>query len=502
MKYADGFCANALAGVVLTAAYAPFAYFQLAPVVALFTAWAWRRHPPSRTLAYGYVFGLAHFGSSVYWVYYSMHDFGGAAPWFAAVATFLFIAALALYFALLGWVAALCTHRFSEGSFYYLVFPSLWVACEYLRSVLFSGFPWNLLGQSMIDSPFSGIFPWFGVFAASWFGVFIGTCAATALFSRQLRIYGVSLFLAALGIGWWTGQVQWTEPAGEMLNVGIVQSGISQNVKFDSNAFMHILKVHQTLTLELLDRDLVVWSETAIPAYYHQVDDHILLPLRDAIAANGHGNLLAGTFFFDQETQKRHNSLIAVTTPPQAYHKRHLVPFGEYVPLRALFGLFQDYVTIPMSNLHAGSGENLLTVGAHKIGVSICYEVTFGREVITALPAAAYLVNVSNDSWFGDSIAPDQHLQIARLRAAEAGRTMIRATSTGISALIDHQGQVIRRSGRFSAQTLNGNIQPRQGATLYARYGDWPILAYIIVLLTVCFLFNQKNKPAYGQGAV
>ncbi len=495
-----GFAINVLAGLTLTVAYAPFGYFFGAIAVVLVTAWSWRRYPLLHAFGYGYLFGLVHFGSSIYWVYHSLHDFGNADPLFAAMATFLLVAVFALYFALLAWIAAWCASGVSTQVFYWFIFPSLWMMCEYLRSTLFGGFPWNLIGQSLIDSPFWGVFAWVGTFGASWLVAFLGGCVATVLVHKKikLRTYSGCMFLLALLIGWSTGLIQWTEAVGEKVSVGIVQSGVAQGIKFDRDAFTKILKIHQDLTSELFDRDLVVWSETAIPAYYHQVDEQVLLPLHDQIAAVNGGDLLTGIFFRDEVAQKQYNSLVKVGIPPETYHKRHLVPFGEYIPLRFLFEFFRSYVTMPMSDLDAGNQYNLLTIGEHQVGMSICYEAIFGREVIESLPAAAYLVNVSNDSWFGDSIAVDQHLQMARLRAAETGRPMIRATSTGVSAMINHQGRVIRHSERFSAQILTGDIQPRQGTTLYARYGDRLIFAFIIALLLFVFSYrylSRKRNP-------
>ena len=485
-----GFVISLFSGFALTGAYAPFGFFPVAVMVGFLSMWVWRRYPPQQAFWYGYLFGVAHFGSSVYWVYHSLHDFGAAEPLFAAGATFLFVATLGLYFALLALVASWSATKVSLVRFYCLLFPSLWVLCEWLRSTLFSGFAWNLIGQSLIDSPFSGIFAWVGILGASWFVVFLGGLVATIIFSKKIqpRVCSAFVFLFVLVLGWSSSMVQWTDPVGEKISVGIVQSGVSQDVKFNRAAFMGVIQTYRELTMELLESDLVVWPETSIPAYYDQVDDQVMLPLYEQISSRNGGNFLAGIFFHDNLKQQRYNSLVKVGVSPEVYHKRHLVPFGEYIPLRYLFEIFTDYVTMPMSDLDAGNQRNLLTVGNHRVGVSICYEVTFGREVIESLPEAAYLVNVSNDSWFGDSIAPNQHLQMAQVRAAETGRPMVRATSTGISALIDYQGKIVRRSDQFVAQNLVGYVQPRQGMTPYARFGDEWVLAYIIVLWAIGFL--------------
>jgi apolipoprotein N-acyltransferase len=179
-----------------------------------------------------------------------------------------------------------------------------------------------------------------------------------------------------------------------------------------------------------------------------------------------------------------------VTT--QIYRKSHLVPFGEYIPFKSVLGRLLDILQVPMADFSRGApDQSLLEVGEHKIGMSICYEDAFGDEAIRALPAASLLVNVSNDAWFGDSFAPHQHLQMARMRAIETARPMLRATNNGVSAIIDHHGTILTRSPQFEVAVLDGEIQPQQGVTVYVRMGNWPVLLALLLVLGFCL----------GQGA-
>ena len=480
---------SVLSGFILTAAFAPF-YFSFATgIVSIVMLNAWLKCRPWQAARLGYVFGLSYFGSSIYWVYFSLHDYGGASVGFAMLATILFVALLALYYAVLGWLVAYYSRYLSNSFLCLLLYPSLWVLFEYLRSSLLTGFPWNLLGQALVDSPFSGVLAIFGVFGGSWLIVFTSVWIRDLWYRRQTiptgRLAGLAVILVLAG---GSGFIVWTHPQGQEIKVGIVQSGIPQGVKFDPKKMRDIIQTHRNLTEDLADSDLVVWSETAIPAYYQQLEEDLILPLWRTIKEAGGKSLLIGAFVQDQQTNAVYNSLVNVGETPQIYHKRHLVPFGEYVPLRSLLEIFNRYIMIPMSDLSPGKERPLLEIDGRQVGVSICYEAAFGSELVQALPEATYLVNVSNDSWFGDSIAPHQHLQIARARAIETGRDMIRATSTGISAVIDYNGFILARSDQFKEATLVSRIQPRAGLTPYGRWHDWAILGLIMTLIIISLI--------------
>lgn len=482
------FLVSILSGFLLTAAYAPF-NVSAAGLLAIFLLVAvWWRCPRHQAFWNGYAFGLAHFGSGVYWIYYSLHDFGEAHVLFAAGVTVLFVLLLAIYFAVFAWCAVWGRGYLSALWFHCLWFPSLWVGFEWLRSVLFSGFAWNLLGQSWVDFSWFGLFPWFGILGVSWVIAFVGAgIHLVVVASAALRFAAVVLIALVLGAGVAAQSKQWTQAVGPPVKVGIVQSGIEQTMKFDRAWFKEIVARHYEMTSELTGRDLIVWAETAIPSVYHAMASSILMPIYDQFI-RGRSELLAGLFYYDQENKSLYNSVVKVGDTPEFYHKQHLVPFGEYVPLRFLLKFFHSYVTMPMSDLVAGKTRGLFSVGEHQLGLSICYEVIFADEMRQVLPQANYLVNVSNDSWFGHSSAAYQHLQMARVRTRELERAMVRATSTGISALIDHQGNLLNTSEMYTQQNLSGEIQARTGTTLFARYGHRIVLVYIMALLAICLV--------------
>lgn len=485
---------HALAGVALTTVYAPLSYFPLAIVIPAATLWWWRRYPPRRAALAGWVFGLAHFGSSFYWVYYSLHDFGGAPAALAVTIAIVFAAVLAVYFLGLASAVAYFSRRVRSAYLCLFLYPSLWVFGEYLRGVLFTGFPWNSIGQALVGTPLAGILPVAGGVGGSWFAVFLAGCITLALSSRSLRVVAGTAFVLTSLVIWASSMIEWTAKSGDRLKVALVQANITQDLKFSRENFRHIVDTYRDLTQEALDVDLVIWPETALPVYYDLLEkDALLTPVYERIHKAG-GELVLGAFVRDQDGDV-YNAVVTAGPQPQVYRKRHLVPLGEYFPLRSLLQFADSLISIPMSDLRAGDDRPLLRIGRHDVGVSICYEVSFAREMADALPWADYLINVSNDSWFGDSLAPHQHLQIARLRALEAGRPMARATSTGISAVIDHRGNLVASSEQFAKQVVTGIIEPGVGSTPYAMWGDLPIMVLSVLLLLGCFLKSIRAGP-------
>jgi apolipoprotein N-acyltransferase len=242
------------------------------------------------------------------------------------------------------------------------------------------------------------------------------------------------------------------------------------------------------LTRQHLDSDLVVWPETAIPAFYDELESTFISSLREELAQHGVA-LVTGIPVLDRSEWDYYNSIISLDQPGRFYYKIHLVPFGEYLPLRDWLATILSFLPVPQADFSPGdSRQPLLEAAGYPIGSSICYEIAFGEQLINALPDAAFLVNVSNDAWFGDSLAPHQHLEMARMRARETERYVLRATNTGISAIIDADGVLAARSRQFESATVSGEVQPRAGATPYVLWGNWPI---VIACLTVFLLASR-----------
>ncbi|TMG79765.1 MAG: apolipoprotein N-acyltransferase, partial [Betaproteobacteria bacterium] len=275
--------------------------------------------------------------------------------------------------------------------------------------------------------------------------------------------------------------VEWSSPRAAPLTVALLQGNIEQSLKFDPERYERTLETYARLAEDARAR-LIIFPETAVPRFLDQVDRAYLRRL-DAVAQRNGGDLLlgiptrrSGAEFF--------NSVISLgVSPVQVYHKVHLVPFGEFAPPGFAWTL--RLVNIPMSDFSRGAlGQRLLAVAGEEVAVNICYEDAFGDEIAAQLPRATLLVNVSNVAWFGDSLAPAQHLQIARLRAIETARMHLAATNSGITAVIDRDGRVLARLAQFTEGRLETSAHGYTGATPYVLLRDWPaVLASLGVLL-------------------
>ena len=487
-------------GLLLVAAFAPWSWYPLAVVVPALLLALWIRAAPSQAFAQGYGFGLFYCGGSSYWLYYSLHDFGQAAAAFSVIAVLLLAAVLALYYALLAAAVAKYAGRCCWQACL-LFYPAAWVAVEWLRSSLLSGFPWNLLGQALVDSPWSGVLPVFGVLGASWLAVFCAGALVCATFcTGRARWTATAALALSLSAGAAARYPDWTVALPGRATVALVQANIPQTLKFDRSYLLRLFETYLSLSAPVVGGHVVIWPETAIPVYTSSAEKPLLRKLRRRLDDVG-GTLLTGIFHEDPGSGDGYNSVLNVADG-SFYHKRRLVPFGEYIPLRGLFELFRHFVIIPMSDLSAGRGPPLMRVGPHTAGVSICYEVAFGGDVAAALPQADYLINLSNDSWFGDSLAPFQLLQMARVRAAENGRYMARVTSTGISAIIDDKGEVVDSIGLFQRGVVRGVVHARGGVTPYSRWRDWPTLGWSLASMLLCCTPSARRAAMPREGRV
>lgn len=472
------------AGLLLPLAFSPFNLFPLAILAPALLFISWQAAAPGRAAFRGFLFGLGMFGLGVSWVYVSMHRYGNMPAPLAAFAVFLFVAGLSLYPTLYGWLQA----RFFSRSGWrrsLLVLPALWVLFEWVRGWFLTGFPWLHLGYSQVATPLAGYAPWLGVYGIS-FVCALGAALLAAGVQAPARLLGIysPLFLViALG-GWIAGTVDWTEPAGKPLRVALIQGNVPLASKWRPENRGAIMNRYFELSAKAPPSDLIVWPESALPMSLDEIDSGYLGNLRRLSQTAGVDFLIG---VIEREKNGRYyNSVVSIGSQPSVYRKQHLVPFGEYPPLDPLFRWLMRSLQIPMSDFSAGSADQLpITAAGHKIGVSVCYEDAFGEEVIRTLPEATLLVNVSEDAWFGDSIGPHQRLQMARMRALETGRPLLRVDNTGLSAAIDHRGVLLARSPQFQVHTLTATVQPMQGATSFVRHGNYPIVLAMLLLVII-----------------
>jgi apolipoprotein N-acyltransferase len=486
--------ASTAAGAIAVTGFAPMSVFPM-PILAL---WAllllWSSARPRLAFLAGFAFGLGLFGVGASWVYVSLHDFGAMPAPVAAIGTAAYCAILSLYPAGAGWCFSKL--RISSSASGLLAFPVLWTLFEWWRGWMFTGVPWLALGYSQVDSPLAGFAPVAGVY-----GVSFATALCTGLLAvvsggpgraRSRIVAGIAVAVV-FGLGHFLRQVEWSSPAGRPIKVSLLQGNISQDMKFDANRYAGTLALYRRM-VETSDGRLIVLPETAIPRFLDAVDPAYLRDIARTAAARG-ADILVGVPIRDPDG-RYFNSVISLgASPSQRYDKAHLVPFGEFVPLG--FHWIVKAVAIPMSDFSLGrSDAKPLALAGQRVAPNICWEDAFGEEIIRQLPDATLLVNVSNVAWFGDSLAPSQHLQISRMRAIEAGRTMLRATNTGVTAIVDPHGKVVARLPQFVEGILAGEAQGYTGATPYVRWGNLPIVIACFALLAAIALQRRRSLRA------
>ncbi len=471
----------ALLGAASVLAFAPFEWYfigwlTMAGLFALLrSTTGWRQ-----AALIGFAFGSGWFGVGTSWVFVSLSVFGGLPPAIAGIATALFCAVLAFFpaFAAAGFVRFRPESALLQAGTY----AAIWTLAEWVRSWLFTGFPWLSLGYSQAPpSIFSGIAPVLGVY---------GVSLATALFSALLvvaagavsinqRVIVSALAIALLGAGAGLRAMSWSEPTGVPVRVALLQGNVPQDLKWRPEKLGESLQIYDRLMREH-PATLTVLPETAIPAFLDQIPPQYLERLLTH-ALDQQGDLLFGVAVGDGQRYANAAASIGLS-PTQLYSKSHLVPFGEFVPPG--FQWFLDMMRIPMSNFMPGPDRQPpLEIGGQRVAVNICYEDVFGTEIIRALPEATLLVNLSNTAWFGDSLAQPQHLQIAQLRALETGRPMLRATNTGMTAVVGADGRVQAVLPPFIRDALVVEVSGHSGTTPYVRWGNAAVLLLCLLLL-------------------
>ena len=510
-----------LLGAVTVAGYAPFYMYPLPVLTLAGLLYLWSESPTPRAAAMaGFAFGLGLFLCGVSWIYVSLHDFGAMPAPVAAATTLLFCAFLALFPAAVGYA---CTRPALPPAVRWgLLAPALWTLAEWTRGWIFTGFPWLALGYSQIpSSPLAGYAPLLGIYGVtlataatagllvcSWLGA-AGkdeggrrkaegeerkeTKGSSSLIPHPSSLAPAAILLALWAGGWGLKQVTWTQPVGAPLNVSLLQGNVPQDMKWRADRVEATLQTYLTLIRNSAS-PLIILPETALPLFLEQVPRAYL----DALAAHvreNRGDILVGVPL-RQADGKYFNSVISYgTAPTQGYRKSHLVPFGEFIPLRPVLGWIVGALAIPLQDFsRGGEDQRPLAVAGQRVAINICYEDAFGEEIIRQLPEATLLVNVSNVAWFGRSLAPQQHLQISQARALETGRYLLRATNTGMTAVIAPDGAVAAAATEFTMASVTHPVRGYSGATPYVRWGNYAALALCVALIAAAALTGRRRN--------
>jgi len=481
-----------LLGAFSVLGFAPF-YFYPASIVSLAgLCYFWYLSTSVRQAAFaGFIYGLGLFGAGIYWIFISLYTFGGMPALMAGFSTFVLAAFMALFPAAVGALSRYLSKN--KNDIMLFAIPVFWALSDWVRSWIFTGFPWLTIGYSQVPhSPLAGYAPITGVYGVTLITVFIASLTgfwfARKPVSRIWRRNAAAALIVAIASGQLLKFVEWSIPTGNPFSVSLLQGNIAQDLKWDPEIASQT--IHQYLDMaEQSKSKLIVMPETALPVIASELPAEIQNRLRQHALQN-QGDILVGMVereYKSEDSQGEYfNSVLSYgSTENTAYRKSHLVPFGEFIPLKVAFGwIYRDWLNMPLSDLSRGEKyQQPMQVAGEKVAVNICYEDVFGEEIIRQLPAATLLVNVSNDAWYGNSYAADQHMQFSQARALETGRMMLRATNTGATAIIDKQGHVIAHAPHFVQTSLHGTAQGYSGATPYVRWGNWPLITFCFGVL-------------------
>lgn len=482
-------------GIVGVFAFSPFDYWGLA-YVSLFGLIYVAKTPQKSTALWGAFFwAMGFFCFGVSWLNVSIHQFGGA----SLEVSYALVGLLSAYLALYPLLFVYLVRRFQVQS--PVIFAVIWTFTEFLRGWVFTGFPWLQFGYTQIDSPFAGIAPIFGATGLSFFAmwasavIFNGVFALFKAKNIKLAVINILLLGGVGGASYFTERLNFVAPVAEKsLNITLIQGNIEQNLKWDPDYFYATLDIYQRLIAENLGKtDLIILPESALPTL-----ENAIVPFFESLdqaAKNSNTEIMIGTVFQEPQSGKLLNSIVTVGNPefPYAlntqnrYAKHHLVPFGEYVPLENLLRPLNSVFNLPMSAFQSGEAIQLALFAKQRaFSPAICYEIIFGEQVRANLKKDTdFLLTVSNDAWFGDSIGPWQHLQMARMRALELGKPLIRATNTGISVFIDAKGNITAQAPQFVETTLTQSVAPTKGYTPYSVMGNAPLYGLSLLFLAM-----------------
>jgi apolipoprotein N-acyltransferase len=476
--------------------FAPF-YFYPATILSLIGVIYFivlSDSPKSAAIA-GFTYGLGLFGVGIYWIYISLHTYGGMPEMMATFSTFLLAAFLALFPGIVGLLSKKMCKQ--QPTLLVITIPVFWALADWVRSWIFTGFPWLTIGYSQVPaSPLAGYMPIIGVYGVTLLTVLIASIVGYLLTNQQNRKAwqhkAIGSILLLTVTGYLLKHVEWTTPTDKPLSVSLLQGNVEQSLKWAPEIAEHTMQQYLAM-VENSDAKLIVLPETALPILASDIPDDLKTRLLTHADRN-QGDILVG--MVEREHGEYFNSVLSYgSAGSYTYRKYHLVPFGEFIPLKVAFGwIYRDWLNMPLSDLSRGARyQQPMPVAGEKVAVNICYEDVFGEEIIRQLPMASLLVNVSNDAWYGESYAADQHLQFSQARALEAGRMMLRATNTGATAIIDQKGYLTAHAPHFVQTSLNGYAQGYTGTTAYVYWGNWLFLATCFGLLLFLWKRNRMS---------
>lgn len=467
-------------GGLFALALAPFFYWPIGLLSLAGLLFATQQaKTPKQAFTNVWLYSLGQFLVGVSWVYVSINRFGDTNALIASVLVFLFAGGLALIPAFVFYLR----HRIFGQRLSWLSIPVFWFIAELTRSHILTGFPWLFAGDGHLYSWLAGWAPIVGSYGISFILVLTVTATWQALVSRHYAWLG---FLLLWPIGAGLQNIEWTQSIGQ-LNVSAVQGNVAQDEKWLPSMFSPTMSSYYKESSEHWQSDLILWPETAITV----TQEHFRPFMEDmADEARSHqSTIMTGIPYRHPrgtaQAGEYHNSIMAFGNGAGTYHKQRLVPFGEFVPFEGLIRGLIPFFDLEMSSFSAGSSEQPLlkvtkTKGSseslHLVAPFICYEIAYPQQVMQMAKNSDLLVTISNDAWFGESLGPKQHMALAQMRSLETGRWLLRSTNTGITALVNHKGHIVKQLRTNQRDTLTAVAELREGQTPYMRFWVWPLL--------------------------
>ncbi|WP_218689779.1 apolipoprotein N-acyltransferase [Psychrobacter sp. BF1] len=490
-----------LAGAMFILALAPYGFWPIALVSpAILYALLMPDMSGKRAFIIGEAYGMGLWCVGAFWLYTSIHDYGDTPAWLALILIALMGLGMGLFH---GFLALVFNRGVGKQPF---AFAALWVLQEWLKTWLFTGFPWLFVGYAFTEQYWlSSLAPVAGVFAVSFVAVLLASSVVEQMRNRGGYLLA-SFALLVVSTSLWLVDPQWTKPKGTPdISVSLIQGNIPQDLKWLTEFQIETLKIYATLSSTEWGRDIILWPESSIPMFQTEAVGFIGEMVK--LAKETDTTWVTGIPYKDEAAFNAasdkyppfYNSVIALGAQADGlYKKQRLVPFGEYIPFEGMLDILPDLAGSQdiLSYSRGDDQQSPLRVRGHNLGAAICYEVAYPDTTRKNAIGTDFLLTISNDAWFGTSAGPLQHLQMVQMRALENGRWFMRATNTGVTAIIDHKGHIVKRAPQFERTVLRGNIQARVGNTPFMTWGNYPILIIMALLLILSYLGKRTGVRA------
>ena len=481
------------AGVIFPLGFAPFNVWPTVILSLSCLLYLLRNEEIKRPFFLGFIYGIGMWGFGVSWVYVSIHYHGNISVIGSLLITFTFIVFLSLYIGLTSFLFQYL--KTTNKTLNCLVFfPIIWVSIEILRSHFLTGFPWLITGTALAGTSFGGWIPVLGSYGGSLF-ILMMSGSLALMYENKIKnnSYPVYIIIIILISSFSLNKINWTSEIGQ-INASIFQPNLTLQKKWSTQGILITTNLIQKAVDNAQDNEFIFFPETALILERDELEPWI--SNLESKAKEKNISLITGIIAKDYNKEsliETFNRIQGFGSIKGNYDKHHLVPFGEYIPFRSITGKILDIMGLNLVNTLPGNELTWLISNKVVISPSICYEIAFNNLVRKTAKNSNLLLTISNDTWFGESLGPAQHLEIAQARALEHQKSLIRATNSGISAIISKNGEIIQKQGFFELKTLKGKVKIYEGSTLFSITGNYLLAAYILLLFMYLFYYNRTN---------